>query len=297
MAVMPSFIVAAMIVVLAGVARAGDTATMLVQRIMQQSNIMPQPTNLVEELVRMGPPALPAVRRELAGYLKGPTYKPYPGTAWLFYVWARIEGPKAYPDLMAILQDRRLASFGRQVEVALAASRGFDSMRSTRDPLFVIPTDREPFGAVFLPQDALDAFLLAWLKGDLIAFERAISPAALCAANLRAGLWKELQATVPPGLGDEAKPLLFAYRVDLPTELHRDALGGGKADSEKISARVQFYSGESKCATINFSFVDLAERSSPRMTGSRAHYALDNSNLLQLVKAVAPCVSAMPETN
>jgi hypothetical protein len=212
-----------------------------------------------------------------------------PGSGWLVYVYARIAGRGAYPQLAEMLRDAKLSFLIDSIDGAISLSLGLTSFVSSTSQL---PADLPLMCRDQQPRDAVDRFLLACIKGDQAALAKSLGPAATAAlgAPESKAAWLELLSVTtrhPNG------PIVIGYSLSVdgawsaPLE---DLEPPQPADTSRYDLRnpLGIVLRNASGADCGSSRVSLARAAELRFRS--LVYVVDDSNLAGLFRVVATCI-------
>lgn len=161
-----------------------------------------------KELLRIGPPALPAVHEGIHWVESSGCQSQ--GVAWLLLTYAKLERERAFPRLVRLLDSGN----GRKQRVAVeaAVAEAFN-LTLFRTAVASPPAQQGPVCGV---QDAIDRFIIAWAIGDRQALERTLTADSrgLLQELLKATTWQDLRRKYlqPCGRGGSLASA-FGYRA------------------------------------------------------------------------------------
>jgi hypothetical protein len=218
------------------------------------------------------------------------------GAAWLFYAYAKIEGPTALLRLRRMISNPGLNFLQPSLDYAVALSLGLTSYVSSSRQ---IPAGEMIYCDGEMPRDTLDELVLAWERNNRSALEASLGPNARVAlqslldkgrswAAVRADLWR----------GKSGSDVAMGYRFDIagrwakPAEtLEQEQEEQAVVDVGRRPVNLQFDtllkgSSGGDCGRHAIKFL----RS--QSTGSFvAKYLVDNSDLGDLLRSIAACAA------
>jgi hypothetical protein len=274
------------------VQESGESTRQLVAALTRDSSFCrtpPPERKLALELLGHGPAAKPFVEEALAALESHGVGKRACGAEWLLYVYARLEGERAYPRLRRLLDNENLRVLHREIENSMAVSLDLTSIVTNVDaPGAIIPFPTLAFHGLdgyVMPQTSLELFLLGWIKRDSTILRRALTPAALATFERAGG---PAPATPDQPRGQSVRNLGFGlflpegmvepagierkYQIDQP---HPAAFTG----------TVELFANGQSCGKSAISFADLAARTGE----SKWRFVIDDNGLASLIAILKQC--------
>ncbi len=128
---------------------------------------------LTNSLVKLGPSAVPDIEKGLDSLDRRGSQSPFMvNAAWLFYAYAKIEGPAGFPRLRRMMANPRLDLLRPGLETSASIALSLTSYVYGRgDPGTIVCRPYEP-------RDALEDVILAWNAGDQATFKAHLGPHA-----------------------------------------------------------------------------------------------------------------------
>ncbi len=208
-----------------------------------------------------------------------------PNAGLLLFVYAHIEGKRAYSKLEGMTLNPKAAFLRANLDTAEALSLSLTShVTSSREPTKTVACDRE-----YEPRDALDQLILSWLRNDRQSLEKSLGTEAR--ASLAALTTEHRQ--LPKGLRyAKSETVAVGYRfliqggyqvADSPFHDRLPVMGSGM-DSPEIETQFTTASG-SECGSERVKF-----RRTPG-DGSPSFYIIDNPDVTQLLARISSCAA------
>jgi hypothetical protein len=244
---------------------------------------------IAKSLVELGHSATPDLEDALDSVgARGGASEYFLNSAWLFYAYARIEGPAAYRRLWKMVGNPELESLEHALDASIALSFGITSyVDDSSQPVDVICRPQQP-------RDSLDRLILAWQKDDRQGIDDSLGPKAKAAlASLLAGrTWAEMRAALWPG---KAAGRAEGYHLDIPGRWSEpeETLGQDMAYADLARDPVN---PEIKTTFRDRSGINCGEHEvkflSPAQTGAPpGPYLIDNFDVGDLLRVIASCAA------
>ena len=243
---------------------------------------------IARSLAMLGSAALPDIEAALSSVRqRGQQSEFWIGSDWLLFAYAKISGPKAYPQLRMMIEDPPSQSLGHALDVGIAISLGLTSyVSSTGLPTDVLCRAQEP-------RDSLDRVILAWDSGDRPTLERNLGPNGKVALEelLKGKSWAALRAEF--GLGSYLGSMAVGYRLktvnrwsesEETLEQPRATVDFAKDPLDPELDTLFTDSSGLDCGSHRVRFV------TPRRTAAPAPpYLIDNRDLRDLLGRISSC--------
>ncbi len=256
-----------------------------------------QDRNVARALVKIGPPALVELQKELTLVEARGSISECPANiALLLGAFAQIAGPAAEPQVRRIAGDLTLR-LGLAAEDALALSLDLTSYVSPLRPTALISRCRGNE-----PKDALDTVIVGWQKNDPALLEQGLSPAAKKTLHslLSRKSWVELRAESWRGILADRTSLGYRFEVrgrwaepdwPLRDQGGADPIGG----TGTFGLRTRFTDIDGvDCGHYTVYF--FATTYDPK--GQARTFSVDNADLAGLLNLIASCASRQePQSN
>ena len=221
---------------------------------------------------------------------------------WLFSVYAHIRGPAAYPRLLRMLYNSKLASSEGDLDSAMAVALGLTSYVSDMGGTIVVfgqEVRRRQYCVGLRPSDALDGLILAWETDDIRRLEKSLGPNAT--ASLKSLLvgktWEELRAELWAAPPTRGVAMGYQFRIPGNWSQPRDRPDG--TDPGLVPAGDYLYPPNPEIETL---FKDSAGNdcgtrrirffSSQDIRDFFSLYLVDDRDLAGLLRAISSCVTA-----
>ena len=243
-------------------------------------------------LVKLGKAAVPAIEQALDSIVGSGQWSAFtPNAGWLLLAYAKIEGPRAYPRLRAMISDPKLTNIGLNFDAAAALSLGLTSyVTVSRLPIRSFHCRR---GAE--PRDALDQLILGWERNDRQWLEASLGPNAKAALELmlKNRTWTAMRADLLRSKVDDALAIGYQFegsgRWATPEETLEESEEDGNstlgAAGREVNLQTVFIDRTGAiCGKRRVRFV-LRNGS-----GSESpNYSIDNSDLVDLLRSLGAC--------
>ncbi len=237
-----------------------------------------------ESLVKMGSAAVP----ELGGTMAMGPYN----AGLLLHVYARIQGPAALPRLRMMIRNPDLDSLQSALADSAALSLGLTGYVPARGILGRIFYCRGP-----VPRDGFNQFIRAWERNDPLWLERNLGSRGRDAldAMLKSRTWDRMRSELWPGKsGDD---VAVGYRIDIagswsaPEETLGDKSYSKDAPLNRVDPELMTdfkTASGADCGKFPLKFVGKGMLQGFATDG----YAIDNSDLEDLLRLIAACAEA-----
>jgi hypothetical protein len=132
-----------------------------------------------EELIALGPPALPAVERTL-DLIEAQDRRSVevPNARLILDAYVRIKGRPGYPRLMKMIDDATMPSLQLALDDSVALLLGLTSAVSFRPGKTALRTNSISSCRSLAPRDSLDRLIIAWEANSRSGVEASLSPSA-----------------------------------------------------------------------------------------------------------------------
>jgi hypothetical protein len=231
-----------------------------------------------KSLASMGASALPKLEEALASVQKQGGQSEFASSAGLLLsIYARIEGPSAYPLERSMMDDRNLAYLEPALDVAIGLSFGLTSYRSFRP--WTPRVGSKPGGVCGVPQPqrALNDVVDAWVGDSRALLEASLGPDARAPLRylLAEKTWAEFRAehwrnSPMPSVG-------IGYRFDVKGEAQ------GKPTPPQVEVETIFTNrAGTECGRHRIRFL---------RDNTTFRYVVDDSDLLRLLDLISACAS------
>lgn len=242
-----------------------------------------------KSLVRMGNAAIVELERALDSIEKSGQQSEFaPNAGWLLLAYSRIKGRAAYPRLKRMDDAPELLFLQNRIDSSIALSLSLTSYVSGSQVLA-----RRFRCRPGQPRDALDQFILAWLRNDRVWLQSSLGPAARSALDrqLERRTWAQMRAALWPS--NPGRRMGLGYYLDAPSEWSEpeetldDIRGDGGTEADYgVEFVARFRSSlAGECGSQNIVFL---KTDSPVRPGYLT-YLIDNSDIDKLLSLVASC--------
>jgi hypothetical protein len=226
--------------------------------------------------------------------------------AWLMNAYARIMGRAAYPRLLRLLHNPKLAWSEGDLDSAMAVALGLTFYVSDMGGTITAATvRRRPYCAGPRPTDPLNDLILAWETDDVRLLEESLGPRAKAALiSLLAGkTWEGLRAEIWPG--PPPRGVAVGYEMESWGVWSESREGPGGTDvgdvlkSGEHDMGLKIMSAEINAVFKNGSGNDCGRRSIKfRTTRNFFHlYLVDDPDLAGLLRLISSCATAPDQRN
>jgi hypothetical protein len=239
---------------------------------------------IAESLVKLGRSAIPDLEGAITSVEKqGNKSRFYPNVAWLFYAFAKIEGPSGAPRLTAMMSNQKLAPLHEALRNAISLSLGLTSFVD----ISMVPVKRLCENKQ--PRDALDSVIVEWEQRKAAGLAANLGPSARAAFMESADHGPQENRTGHHGV------TAVGYRFDKPGRwssppitLTHESWEGEPEDISKIPTTLEidaaFTNGSGDaCGRYRVTFIH-----SP----GQLDYKVDNTDIDGLLRVISSCVSA-----
>jgi hypothetical protein len=239
---------------------------------------------VARRLIEIGEPARTAIERAVES-VEGDPARITPGTRWLLLALASIEREESLPRLQSMLGDRRFSGIEDWIATAIGLALRLTAYHSSNESPPVAPGP--PFGQ--LPQNALDRFVAAWLKGDEEAMRSVVAPR---------GQWSLHQVSKERAEGVQVTKALssdagigWGYRFRSPGPVLTFEVS--KANSVNYQASFVtdadlFVEGK-PCGSVHIGFVNASYEKGA--FGRESRYLLDEDDLASITRPLSECIA------
>lgn len=244
---------------------------------------------VARSLAMLGTEGLPVIERSLGEVEKNGLLSAFGYNAtWLMYAYAKADGPQALPRLERI-RGLKIDSFEYAIDSAVALALGLTSYVSAPQMLGL----GEPICRPWEPRDALDRLILAWETDDRSGIEAGLSPHAAVAwkALLEGKEWKEMRGDL--WHANAGGSYAVGYRFE---KVGRWSEPEQTLEDEGLNRNV---AGDEASPVLSTQFKDrsgadcgrLVVRFSRARSGWRPAYAIDNSDIEDLLRVISSCAA------
>ena len=241
---------------------------------------------LAGALANMGSSAIPEVERAIDSIESSAKASEVNWNfAWLLYVYAKVRGSAVLPRLQEMMSNGNLEGMHYAIDASIALSLG---LTSYIDNSLV---RGQPICRPLGPRDALDQFILPWMRDERQLFERMLAHDAAVALDslLSRTSWTEMRSELWPK--EAGHSIAIGYKFDIPTPASDppETLSGANDDKfATLPANLE----------IETIFKDQRGVDCGRWrirflrNDSAAPYLVDNSDLGDVLHVISSCVAS-----
>jgi len=247
-------------------------------------------------LARSGQSVLPDIQNELDLVQKLERPESKVGTGWLLEVFARLEGPRAFPRLLKMANTPQMAYWIEALDDSIALSIGLTSYVSgSRPPDTLVSCVRASE-----PRRALNQLILAWERSDQDNLEASLGPHAMSRLRqlLQGKTWGDLRAKLWQAQLGERTAVGYHFEISHRWAEPEETLDETNEasipfDHEKPEIPTRFTTSAGKdCGNHGLSFVKTPVDPTRRSKDEQSlPYLIDNSDVDSLLGLIASCAA------
>jgi hypothetical protein len=204
---------------------------------------------------------------------------------WLLYAYGQIAGTAGSARLREMSGRAELGFLQNGLDDSIAAAMGLTSYLSPSHVPLADVGCRAPEA-----EDALDRFVVFWLKGDLESLKSELGPNAArdLDSAVTSGEWKRLRVDLAPSAA--TAHLAVGYRTGTGEAWLRPRLVRGEAVRHEVADRTALRVGLTDSAGGACGAI-IVEITSEAVPGRRVRYRVDGGNVLAIMRLLSACAS------